>query len=263
MKTAALLVAILASGTPTPLANVLAPAGKWTIAYEERQCIASRDFGEAGAPTMFVLRPYLGSTEEQIVLILPPSADRTKRRGKGTVVLHPSGRRFPMQYASGPVSENRRGINVDIDNAGIRDQMAAVTELSIEGDKRAVTLQMAGFASVARALKTCEDDLLRSWGADPAAMTVLAPNAPVATWFSRDSYPRAALQARETGHVIAMVTVNARGLPLACRTVATSGSATLDAGTCAIIRSRARYPHAASGAQGARYAVASVRWSLE
>ena len=76
----------------------------------------------------------------------------------------------------------------------------------------------------------------------PAAAPIDAlPRYPLASYVARADYPRAALRNREQGRVGFALGIGADGRVNACRITASSGSAALDAATCRIMRSRARY----------------------
>ncbi|MBV9930892.1 MAG: energy transducer TonB [Alphaproteobacteria bacterium] len=58
---------------------------------------------------------------------------------------------------------------------------------------------------------------------------------------STDDYPLAALRADEQGNVTVRLDIDAAGSVSACTVVQSSGSASLDAATCALLRERARF----------------------
>lgn len=60
-------------------------------------------------------------------------------------------------------------------------------------------------------------------------------------YFGADAYPPEALRAGEQGRVIASVAVDAAGAPTGCTTATSSGSASLDAATCAIAMAKIRF----------------------
>lgn len=61
------------------------------------------------------------------------------------------------------------------------------------------------------------------------------------SYFSYDDYPAAALRARAEGSVVVDLVIGADGRVSGCTVFSSSGSAALDAATCRILRSRARY----------------------
>ena len=85
----------------------------------------------------------------------------------------------------------------------------------------------------------------------PAAAADATPPPPTA-WpfrlFSDDDYPAAALRGREQGRVVYRVTIGPDGRVSGCDVRISSGSRALDAATCRIVRSRARFTVARDGA---------------
>lgn len=67
------------------------------------------------------------------------------------------------------------------------------------------------------------------------------PLAPLSSLISMDDYPAAALRANAEGVVDFRVAVGADGRVAGCVVTGSSGSASLDAATCRVVRSRARF----------------------
>jgi TonB family protein len=67
------------------------------------------------------------------------------------------------------------------------------------------------------------------------------PQAPLASYAMEGDYPAAAIRNREQGRVAVALVIGPEGRVTACTIIASSGSAALDAATCRILRSRARY----------------------
>jgi TonB family protein len=81
----------------------------------------------------------------------------------------------------------------------------------------------------------------RATGATAGAPSGPRQAAPLNTYFSTDDYPRDARRLREQGTVGFSVLVGADGRVTDCVVTSSSGSASLDAATCRIVRERARY----------------------
>jgi len=64
---------------------------------------------------------------------------------------------------------------------------------------------------------------------------------PLAGYFARADYPAAALRTGQEGRVVVALGISETGRVRDCRIALSSGSAVLDATTCRILRSRARY----------------------
>lgn len=76
------------------------------------------------------------------------------------------------------------------------------------------------------------------------------PLAPPSTWFHPEDYPAAAARAHAGGRVGWEIDVDGSGGVTACRIVASSGSAELDAATCGILRLRGRFQAGRPGTYG-------------
>ena len=98
--------------------------------------------------------------------------------------------------------------------------------------------------------------------AEPATRAAVAKALP--SLFSSEDYPIAALRNEETGTVSFAVTVDRQGRARTCTITASSGSASLDSTTCAIIQRRARFSPArdAAGRPVEDSAHGKIRWEL-
>lgn len=101
-------------------------------------------------------------------------------------------------------------------------------------------------------------------GGAPGDPLSARPRANLASYLSSDDYPAAAIRNEEQGRVAFMLSVDASGRVTACAITSSSGSAALDAATCRIMRSRARYTPArdANGKAIASQDRAAVSWVL-
>ncbi|HYD14097.1 MAG TPA: TonB family protein [Allosphingosinicella sp.] len=75
----------------------------------------------------------------------------------------------------------------------------------------------------------------------PAATPPQRARANLASYFSEDDYPAAALRAHDEGTTGFQLTIGPNGRVTDCQVTASSGSSALDSATCRIMRSRARY----------------------
>jgi TonB family protein len=75
----------------------------------------------------------------------------------------------------------------------------------------------------------------------PGEPSAARPRANLSSYFSADDYPASAARNNEQGRTAFNLDVDANGRVTACIIRESSGSAALDAATCRIIRSRARY----------------------
>ena len=100
----------------------------------------------------------------------------------------------------------------------------------------------------------------------PAPIRPVTPRGSQGAWFSSDSYPAAARRAGEEGRVSVKLLVEPNGTPSACEVVASSGSASLDAGTCRVAVRNGRFdPALGQDGQPMRgvFVMRNVVWRLE
>jgi TonB family protein len=89
------------------------------------------------------------------------------------------------------------------------------------------------------------------------------PDGDIAAWFGPGAYPEEAIRQHASGRVGFMVDVDPVGVPVTCTVTESSGAASLDDGTCAIIM-RAHFiaGHDAAGAAIAGRYSNHVRWVM-
>lgn len=99
---------------------------------------------------------------------------------------------------------------------------------------------------------------------DPEAMAPARAKANLASLFSDQDYPAAALAAREQGMVGFALDVGPNGQVSGCTITRSSGSTALDDATCRVIRSRARFTPAldAGGATVPDTIAGRIKWIL-
>lgn len=240
--------------------TLLMPSGKWTVDYEPTMCIASRQFGPAATPTYLAFQPSISMETSAVKLfILTPNEEGPgAKSGMATLKLQPSGESRSMSYFSLlPKQDGPRAYEIEIE-ADFMDKVGASTGLTLEAGKAAVEFTSGKIQPVLDAMTTCNNALMRQWGADPSAKAIAIGNP--GSWFTDDDYPTGAMHRRAQGRTVIVITVSPDGKTKACRVAVSSGDAELDRGTCDIATRRGQY---APKAGGDRFAVYSVRWMLD
>lgn len=250
---------ILSAFSALAAASSLAPSGKWTVDYEPTMCVASRQFGPEQAPIYLAFQPSVSmDTKDVKLFVLSPNIEGDGvRNGKALLTLQPSGATKSVNYISWvPKPGGPRGYEMEVD-APFMAQVGQSTGLSLNAGKEAVAFATGKIQPVLDAMATCNDKLMLSWGADPAAKAEPVGNP--GDWFTDDDYPKRALSRHVQGRTVVVVTVDPEGKTKACRVAVTSGDADLDSSTCDIARRHGRYTQE-NGRD--RFAVLAVRWML-
>jgi TonB family protein len=234
------------------------PSGKWTVDYRPDACIASRSFG-GPASTYLAFQPILSLDFHKMRLsVLAPNTEGSGiKTGKAKIVLEPSGAAATVDVDSWETKPGGpRGYELFVDVDGLA-QFGQSTGLTVDTGKQSFSFATGKLQPVIDANAKCNDDLMRSWGVDPAARAEPVGNP--GEWFTDDDYPAAASQKRAQGRVVAALTVDNDGRLKACKIVASSGDPDLDRGTCDVARKNARF---ARKSGGDRFSIFTVHWAL-
>lgn len=249
------------------------PVGPWSVEYAPNMCLLSRGFGgTTQAPDMMlVLRPLPLSTRAEMAVAVASSGSTLPRNGKVTVTLLPSRVQQTIPFVRRRDETTRRDVTSFDVAADFLEAMRSAEAIELaSGGQPPVRLATGTTAKAFAALVPCQDDLLKSWGYDPAIKDAIAtPAQPVGgsfgTFFGRDYYPAEALRQNQQGRVTVAWTIDQSGKARDCRILGSSGVRDLDLTTCAIILQKVRFKPALDqkGDPMASYQTLAVRWSLD
>jgi TonB family protein len=235
------------AASPQPAASA-----SWEVNWGEQHCMLIRN-GGGGRGKALVLRRVPGSGPTDLITIDPsPPRDPSSTRRELSIVLRPSGQRLDGRIIrAGRVPSGNTVIEM---NGGdeLLDQFAESTAIELAvGDRTYFQMSYPLPTAALAALRQCEDDALIGWGIDPALITGVRTRARM---INRDlimsgDYPSEALRAHQEGVTLTRFIINTEGRVENCAVVTSSGAAALDAQTCALAQSRARF-RPATGADG-------------
>ena len=235
----------------------LSPSSKWVVDYRPDMCVASRTFGAAETPTVFGFEPSITMDDAGAMLLIVTPASRGGVRTGEAIVTLSSGEKKTLDYVSWVIKNPSpmRAFEVTVDS-GFMSKLDQSTTLSMDAGKDSIALATGPFTKVLAAMKTCTDNLLRSWGVNPAAKA--EPIGSPGGWFTNDDYPAPARRRGASGRVGAVVTSDPSGRVKACRVVSSSKDPDLDRQTCDLAQRRGRY----KPSTGDSFAVLGIRWVL-
>ena len=127
---------------------------------------------------------------------------------------------------------------------------------------------LQGMVPVMKAMDTCLADLQQVWNVGEVAQARLKegpkPTKPLTELFHSNDYPAEAMRSKQTGRVAFALLIDETGKIADCTVIATSGVATLDAQSCAIIERRAAFRPAlgVDGKPAKSATVQRIRWQL-
>jgi TonB family protein len=258
MLTALLLYAASVQ-QPTPLP----PAGGWVVDFADNSCLVFRDYRSDTGKVTFGLRLMPNAPFAEATLVVPEDGSATA--GTVTVGMNTMAD-VPWPYKSGPASDGRRLIRFDITPYQAK-AMSNAREISFTRGGKRIAIAAQAMAKAMSAASACQDDLLRSWGADPAQEAkiswrpaIVAPERDM----SDSDYPTAALREGAEGDTLFRLNLDRTGRIADCRIVASAGNSDLDTRACTLMRERGSLPPArlADGSAAPTVIVGRFAWRL-
>jgi len=265
--TAAALALFASLSSPAAAAPPLAPTANWVVDFAPSQCTAARSYGTKDKPLALVLKPaVLGDVMTLAIIRDGAHSDVSQHNASITLDQGPP---IPVSMlAFSPKGQKRRVEMINLSLASF----AAVRQsgsLSIAGHgvaRRNFLLSEMG--ALAKAMDTCLADLKQVWNVADDAQAGLkqGPRStrPLTAYFDSDDYPQVALRSDQSGLVAFALLIDEVGKIADCTVIQTSGVATLDAQSCAIINERAAFvPAVGVDGKPAKSAIVQrIRWAL-
>ena len=283
VRLAAVAATLFIAAVPGHAAEPHQPTSKWIVSFADAQCVATRNYGFEANPLYLVLKaPPLGgvlqigivrkgkmSAANQVdgeILFDANPPVRTnllefgaKELGQRVLMVNLPSRELASLRAASIIrirarSENAPPINTRISTGTSRtDEQFALTKM----------------VALLKVMDQCTADLRKVWnimGDDQLSPNLKAPPSSDLTGvFSSDDYPAMALNKDHQGRVGLALLIDEAGRLADCTVIETSGVASLDAQSCAIIKQRARFtPAVGLDGKPAKSGVTKrVSWKIE
>jgi TonB family protein len=248
-------------------AELRAPTSAWRVKFDDSKCLASRDYGTPERRVQLVLKaPAIGDVVQVAIIRKAPSRRAVQLAGRiridgGTPVEI-------SMLAHSPAGSGFRAYLINMPSS----QFALVrqaSELSVKGELLDVRLSLSQMAPLMKLIDECVAGLRRVYNVTDPAAGESSPlprraRANLARLISNDDYPVAALSGEQSGVVRFVLLIDEAGRVADCTVTGTSGVATLDAQTCAILKERARFePAVGTDGKPAKDAVsARIVWAI-
>lgn len=254
---AAVGLATLFAAAPAGAADPLHPTAKWTVNFDDAQCVASRNYGTEANPIYLVLKaPPLGSILQIGVIRRGMGGEARQIDGELSFDENAPVRTTLLQYNVQKLRQQAVLVNLPLqDLAPMR--LATTLHIHASEDRRKIgthiNLGIAGidlhFAlsqmdSVLKTLDACVVDLRSIWNVpDPALKPQLRQSSrgDLQGVIRSEDYPAAALAGAQQGAVRFALLIDENGKIADCTVISTSGIASLDAQSCAIVKERAKF----------------------
>lgn len=236
--------AIVATVPQAAAGAVFEPTGKWVVNFDQAQCVASREYGSAAQPLQLVFKaPVTGAVVQMAVVRNDkPLAYAEQVDGKVQFGDGPAQKLSALLFT--PPKSGRRLFLFNLQRADVAGWTAGGALIVEAGKGLRENFRLPDMAPMLKVMDECVADLRQHWNFSegPASPKLKQrAKAALARYFDPADYPQVALSARQQGLVQAVVLVNEQGRVADCTLVQASGVAALDAQTCVVIQSRARY----------------------
>jgi TonB family protein len=240
-------LALTATALLTVLCNApaqaapLAPSGKWAVAFDEAQCVATRNYGTDKKPLLLVFKQPPAGEVMQVGVIRNAGVNRKYSEQVEGRIRIDDGPAIVSSLIKFTVKSRRE--RVLLTNMPLA-QFAAVRTgrlLSFSAQPEiSETFQLADVEPLLKVMDTCVADLIKVWGGGESGLRQSAEGN-IQGLMRADDYPASAIQQMKGGTVAFVMLVNEEGRVADCTVVQTSGVAALDAQSCAIMVERARF----------------------
>ncbi|MEA3063021.1 MAG: hypothetical protein QOJ94_2802 [Sphingomonadales bacterium] len=239
------------------------PISPWNLDYGPTACNAIATYGTANKPITLAFRPSPNGTVVRLIVLFPgrgvPAYQFEVKTNITGATVRTTGLRFPASKSKNDMV----WINfTPAELAGLR----GAGEIALDGRPLHDRFALPSIGKVLDGLETCNADLRKYWNVgDAANLSKRArPKRPIREYFSDSDYPSQALRQSDSGISKIMMMVDETGALKDCMVEETSGVATLDAMTCAVLQERARFEPAldAAGKPARSVLTTQVNWRI-
>ena len=237
----AALIALVTTTAAAPAAGPQpwTPAGKWNVEYADQKCLASRSFSSGERSLTIAIAPPPASKRARLWVLQPANQPRLDDAQiiTGGVPLPERG-----MWLRGVSANGQRVFEAGLAQPDYA-RLLSTGSLQIRASKIAAEITLSKLAEVQRLLDDCNASLLKDWGfpADLQQNIRELEDTKTGGFIRASDYPADARDRDESGTVEYMLRVGTNGRVKDCRILQSSGSSSLDAKTCQVMRLRARF----------------------
>lgn len=220
------------------------PTARWVVHFDDAQCVASRNYGTVASPLFLVLKsPPLGDVIQVGVVRPERASGAVQVDGQMTFDNRAP---LPVSMLAYTVNEqNHRGYLANLPVQHFAPARTA-TVIAIRAKGRLdESFAISGLQPLMKVMDRCVADLRRVWNIDQenraASPLKEWPQAEIRGLFRGGDYPAQAMYKNQSGTARLVLLVDERGRVADCTVIETSGAASLDGQSCAILTKRARF----------------------
>ena len=280
---AAYLIGFIAATAASAAPVQLKPLSRWDVHYADESCQLMRGFGTAPNNVTMLFEQYQPGDSGSLTLAGKPlrsdssfsdvrawfgatRSDKAITAMNGTI----GATRVPLVLVPtiNVLTIGHEGPNAP--SALLDAEAAGIDRLSFEMRDRLLFVLLTGpMDKPFAAMRACTDQLVTTWGVDPATLRharhLAEPLKPPSSWIGDDDFPNKPLVEGANGLVHFRLMIGADGVPTGCVIQSRTKPDEFAPTACRLLMQRARFAPAldAAGKAVASYFVSSVRFIHE
>ena len=234
------LSSIAISGSANAANAVRFPTSVWNVEVAPSQCVASRNYGSADRPMYLVLKPSPLGGVMRLAIVQKGHAPLAQTAGKVQFDNKPPLATGILTYTDDSHGNWVASTNVPI---GDFDAAGAASSVRVWGSSISETFAVSVLPTVAAELRKCLQTLQSAWNITADRSTRISREAKVKNKkvFDWTDYPRDAIRQSQSGSVKVVFLVDESGVVRDCSVDRTSGIPILDAMSCRVMQTRAKF----------------------
>lgn len=221
-----------------------APTAQWVVNFADAQCLAGRDYGSSEDPLRLVLKaPLIGEVMQIAIMRKASSAKPDQVDGRISIDGRPPLKTYMLRFT--PDGSDHRVYMLNMRSADFALVQQA-KELSVRSEGLNESFALSQMTPLLKILDQCVLDLRQVWNvSDPQGAQSVAlqrrAKGNLARLVDDQDYPRVALDNNQGGKVKFVLLIGEDGRVADCTIIETSGVAALDAQSCALLKTRAKF----------------------
>ena len=247
-----LITAIMfASATAASAQPIIQPTGKWIVNFADARCVASRNYGTEEDPLHLLLKEPAHRSVIQMQIIREGSNDDDQAKASVQFGENTPFETTMLSFHSDANDAQVYQVNIPIEMFAQASNARSLHVKSEWMDKR---LALSSLGPLMTMMEKCVADLRDAWNIVGTVRPVGSPvpqeedsnprlraraHGNLRQYFSSDSYPWMALITSQGGAVRLSLLIDKHGRVADCSIIETSGIASLDAQSCAILKEKA------------------------
>lgn len=244
------------------------PIGRWVVDFDDAQCIASRNYRTSENPLVLFLKTPPAGNIVQIGVMRPATAGHAVQLNAEVVIDQQKPLRTSvLAFTTKPKKQRVYLINLPIEQFAAA-RTAKVLSIRADGDLRE-RFALSAMEPLMKVMDECVADLRNVWNftepthGDPKLKQHAVGN--LQGILKHDDYPADAMNNLQSGTVTLAFLIDEAGRVADCTVIGTSGAASLDAQSCAVLKERARFKPAIGldGKPAKDSFVQRITWRIE